>query len=126
VRFFYVWSLYVHHRATAATHHGRADLGNTAAGDGSKYRGRGLIQITGRANYAACGEALGIDLINHPELLEQPQHACMSAAWFWATKGLNTLADAGDFERITRRINGGFNGQADRLKLWVKASEVLA
>ena len=105
---------------------GRADLGNAVAGDGSRFRGCGLIQITGRANYAACGEALGIDLINQPEMLEQPQYACLSAAWFWATKGLNTLADAGDFEKITRRINGGLNGQADRLKLWEKATAVLA
>ncbi|MDR7283539.1 putative chitinase [Pseudomonas corrugata] len=105
---------------------GRKDLGNTAAGDGFKYRGRGLIQVTGRANYAACGEALGVDLVNQPELLEEPQYACMSAAWFWSTKGLNTLADAGDFERITRRINGGLNGQDDRLALWKKATEVLA
>jgi len=105
---------------------GRADLGNTVAGDGSKYRGRGLIQIAGRANYAACGEALGIDLINHPELLEQPQYACLSAVWFWATKGLNTLADAGEFNIITRWIKGGLNGLADRLKLWAKAREVLA
>ena len=112
--------------ATQLRYEGRADLGNSVAGDGSKYRGRGLIQITGRANYAACGEALGIDLINHPELLEQPQYACLSAAWFWATKGLNTLADAGEFNTITRRINGGLNGLADRLKLWAKAREVLA
>jgi putative chitinase len=105
---------------------GRADLGNTVAGDGFKYRGRGLIQITGRANYAACGEALGLDLISQPELLEQPQYACLSAAWFWATKGLNTLADADKFETITRRINGGLNGQAERLKLWAKALEVVA
>jgi putative chitinase len=105
---------------------GRADLGNTMAGDGLKFRGRGLIQITGRANYVACGQALGLDLIRQPELLEQPQYACLSAAWFWATKGMNTLADAGDFEKITRRINGGLNGQPDRLKLWVKASAVLA
>lgn len=111
---------------TQVKHEGRADLGNTVAGDGSKYRGRGLIQITGRANYAACGEALGVGLVNQPERLEQPQYACMSAAWFWATKGLNTLADAGNFERITRRINGGLNGQDDRLALWKKASDVLA
>jgi putative chitinase len=109
-----------------AKYEGRADLGNTVAGDGFKYRGRGLIQITGRANYAACGEALGVDLVKQPELLEQAQYACLSAAWFWATKGLNTLADAGDFDRITRRINGGLNGQADRLNLWAKASAVLA
>ena len=112
--------------AVQIKYEGRADLGNTVPGDGSKYRGRGLIQITGRANYAACGEALGIDLITHPELLEQPQYACLSAAWFWATKGLNTLADAGEFNTITRRINGGLNGLADRLKLWAKAREVLA
>ena len=105
---------------------GRADLGNTVAGDGSKYRGRGLIQITGRANYAACGEALGLDLINHPELLEKPQHACMSAAWFWASWGLNTLADAGSFSKITSRINGGQNGAADRQALYAKALKVLA
>ena len=109
-----------------ARYEGRADLGNTVAGDGFKYRGRGLIQITGRANYAACGEALGLDLISQPELLEQPQFASMSAAWFWATKGLNTLADADKFETITRRINGGLNGQEDRLKLWKKATAVLA
>ena len=105
---------------------GRADLGNTVKGDGSKYRGRGLIQITGRANYKACGEALGLDLINHPELLEKPQHACMSAAWFWASRGLNTLADAGKFDTITSRINGGQNGAADRQALYARALKVLA
>jgi putative chitinase len=104
---------------------GRADLGNTQQGDGFKFRGRGLIQITGRANYAECGEALGIDLIGQPELLEQPEWAAKSAAWFWSTRGLNTLADAGDFERITRRINGGLNGLADRLALCEKARAVL-
>ncbi|MGE1156763.1 glycoside hydrolase family 19 protein, partial [Pseudomonas kitaguniensis] len=95
-------------------------------GDGSKYRGRGLIQITGRANYAACAEALGLDLVNQPELLEQPQHAAMSAAWFWSTRGLNTLADQGEFAKITRRINGGLTGQEDRLQLWERAKKVLA
>ena len=102
-------------------------LGNTpeADGDGQKYRGRGLIQITGRANYAECGEALGLDLVNHPELLEKPQHACMSAAWFWASRGLNTLADAGKFDTITRRINGGQNGAADRRALYAQALKVL-
>ena len=109
-----------------ARYEGRADLGNTVAGDGSKYRGRGLIQITGRANYKACGEALALDLINEPELLEKPQHACMSAAWFWATKGLSTLADAGQFDKITQRINGGQNGAADRQALYAKALKVLA
>ena len=109
-----------------ARYEGRADLGNTVTNDGSKYRGRGLIQITGRANYKACGEALALDLINHPELLEKPQHACMSAAWFWASRGLSTLADAGKFDKITQRINGGQNGAADRQALYAKALKVLA
>ena len=112
--------------AAQMRYEGRADLGNTQPGDGSKYRGRGLIQITGRANYEACGEALGLDLIKQPELLEKPQHACMSAAWFWATKGLSTLADEGKFETITRRINGGLNGLADRQMLYARALKVLS
>ena len=101
-------------------------MGNTAPGVGWMYRGRGLIQITGRANYKACGEALALDLINHPELLEKPQHACMSAAWFWASRGLNTLADAGKFNTITTRINGGQNGAPDRQALNARALKVLA
>ena len=111
--------------AAQVRYEGRADLGNSQPGDGSKYRGRGLIQITGRANYKACGEALGLDLINHPELLEKPQHACMSAAWFWASRGLSTLADAGSFSKITSCINGGQNGAADRQALYDKALKVL-
>ncbi|KAF6692759.1 glycoside hydrolase family 19 protein [Pseudomonas sp. EKM23D] len=105
---------------------GRADLGNNVPGDGSKYRGRGLLQITGRANYAACGEALGLDLINNPQYLELPQHAAMSGAWFWSTRGLNTLADQEKFATITRRINGGLTGQEDRVALYEKALKVLA
>ena len=112
--------------AAQVKYEGRKDLGNTIAGDGSKYRGRGLIQITGRANYMTCGEGLGLDLIKQPELLEKSQHACMSAAWFWATRGLNTLADAGQFDKITRRINGGQNGAADRQALYARAQKVLA
>ena len=101
-------------------------MGNIDLGDGWKYRGRGLIQITGKNNYRACGEALGLGLIEQPELLEKPQHACMSAAWFWASRGLSTLADAGQFDMITQRINGGQNGAADRQALYVKALKVLA
>ncbi|WP_336341753.1 glycoside hydrolase family 19 protein [Pseudomonas atacamensis] len=112
--------------AAQVRYEGREDLGNTVPGDGRKYCGRGLIQITGRANYAKCGEELGLDLINHPELLEMPQHAAMSAAWFWKQKGLNDLADRDQFNTITRRINGGLNGLADRLALWEKARAVLS
>ncbi|WP_285355483.1 glycoside hydrolase family 19 protein [Pseudomonas sp. lyk4-R2A-10] len=108
-----------------AKYEGRADLGNTQPGDGSKYRGRGLIQITGRANYASCGEALGLDLITEPELLELPQYAAMSAAWFWKQNGLNDLADLDQFNTITRRINGGLNGLQDRLEIWSRARAVV-
>ena len=101
-------------------------MGNTAPGDGWKYRGRGLIQITGKNNYRACGEALGLDLIAQPDLLEKPLHACMSAAWFWATNELNTLADARKFDAITQRMNGGQTGAADRQVLYAWALKVLA
>jgi len=95
----------------------RTDLGNTQPGDGKRYMGRGLIQITGRTNYAAAGVALNLPLIDQPELLEQTSHAANSAAWFWNAKGLNELADAGAFETITRRINGGLNGYQERQAL---------
>lgn len=105
-------------------------LGNTpeADGDGQKYRGRGLIQITGRANYEACSEALFSDarLINTPELLETPVYAALSAGWFWQRAGLNSLADKGDFLTITKRINGGTNGLADREALYQRGLKVLA
>jgi putative chitinase len=105
-------------------------LGNTpeADGDGQKYRGRGLIQITGRDNYLACSKALlGDDrLLRTPELLEQAEWACKSAAWFWNSRNLNALADNGSFEQITRRINGGLNGMAERLAFYTTALKVLA
>lgn len=104
----------------------RMGNGPAATGDGWKFKGRGLIQVTGWTNYQACGAALGIDLLSHPELLEQPIYAALSAAWFWATNGLNSLADAGSFTQITQKINGGQNGAADRLALYNKALEVLA
>jgi putative chitinase len=104
---------------------GRNDLGNTQTGDGFKYRGRGLIQITGRANYSTAADALNEPLIDFPEILEQPDIAALSAAWFWNSHGLNALADAGSFETITRRINGGTNGLADRKVLWASAKIAL-
>lgn len=104
---------------------GRADLGNTQPGDGKRFMGRGLIQVTGRANYTRAAAALGIDCVNHPELLEQPTNAARSAGDFWRTRGLNESADAGQFERITRRINGGLNGYTERCVLWDQAKRVL-
>lgn len=109
-----------------AKYEGRADLGNVHPGDGARFKGRGLIQITGRANYRACGAALGEDLEDRPELLEQPIFAAMSAAWFWKAHGCNELADGGSFRAITRVINGGFNGLDDRLALWETAKGALA
>ena len=105
-------------------------LGNTpeADGDGQKYRGRGLIQNTGHDNYFACSKALFGDdrLLRTPELLEQAEWACKSAAWFWSSRSLNVPADSGDFELITRRINGGLNGLAERLAFYDRAKKVLA
>lgn len=112
--------------AAQARYETRYDLGNVAPGDGFKYRGRGLIQLTGRGNYKRAGEALGVDLIAHPELLGEPALACRSAGWFWQAHGCNELADAGEFEKVTRRINGGLTGYAERLGLWESAKAVLA
>ena len=112
---------YVKEIASGAAYEGRKDLGNTQPGDGMRYKGRGLIQITGRNNYAECSKAMGVDLITNPELLETNDLACRSAAWFWASRGLNDLADKGDFDRITKRINGGTNGLKERQAYYAKA-----
>jgi putative chitinase len=102
----------------------RMGNGPEASGDGWRYRGRGPIQLTGRDNYRACGMAIGVDLVGDPDLLATPGPGCLAAAWFWARNGLNALADAGDFVTITRRINGGLNGLAERREFWAQAKEV--
>lgn len=117
---------YVRELASGAAYEGRVDLGNTEPGDGVRYKGRGLIQVTGRANYRVCGQVLGLPLEDEPELLEQVGAACRSAGWFWRSRNLNELADEGNFKVITRRINGGLNGFADRLAAFERASAVLA
>jgi putative chitinase len=89
-------------------------MGNTEEGDGAKYIGRGLIQLTGKDNYKAVTEALGVDLLANPHLLEEPRYAALSAGWYWNKKGLNATADANDIETMTKRINGGSIGIADR------------
>lgn len=111
--------------AAQKRYEGRKDLGNTESGDGARFKGRGLIQITGRENYRKAGAALGLPLLDQPELLEQAEWSAISAAWWWASHGLNELADAGKFEQITRTINGGLNGQDDRLAIWKRAQGVL-
>lgn len=115
---------------------GRADLGNTEPGDGSLFRGRGLIQITGRGNYRAVRDRMrarfGWDLIPDfeasPKTLEQPRWAALSAGDYWASRALNVHADAGTHEafvQMTKRINGGTNGLADRLLRWERAKRAL-
>ena len=104
---------------------GRADLGNTEDGDGWRFHGRGVIQLTGRANYKTCGDAIGVDLINAPELLLEPQNAVLSAGWFWNKRGLNSLADNQDWETMTKRINGGTLGLDDRINKIHKAMDIL-
>ena len=99
-----------------AKYNGRKDLGNTQPGDGARFCGRGLIQVTGRSNYAKCSQALFGDdrLLKTPDLLEQPEWAAKSAVWFWSTRNLNELADADRFTDLTKKINGGTNGIEDR------------
>lgn len=106
-----------------------AALGNTPADDddGQRYKGRGLIQITGTANYKACSISLFVDdrLLRNPELLEQPDNAALSAAWFWDSRKLNDLADVEDFRKITKKINGGYNGMEDRLQFYARTKQII-
>lgn len=110
-----------------AKYDGREDLGNTQPGDGAKFAGRGLIQITGRANYAKASKALFGDdrLLKTPEVLEQPEWAAKSATWYWTTRNLNALADQDRFTDITKAINGGTNGLEDRKARYRLALSVL-
>lgn len=101
------------------------ELGNTSPGDGAKYPGRGLIQVTGKFNYLACGKALGLDLLNHPELLEQPVYAAESAGWYWGSRNINAAADADDIVKVTKLVNGGTMHLDRRKAYYAKAKEVL-
>ncbi|ALB54883.1 endolysin [Cronobacter universalis NCTC 9529] len=100
-------------------------FGNNLNGDGWKYRGRGLKQITFKANYEECGKALGLNLVDSPGLLLQDKYAALSAGWFWKANGCNQFADAGDVNGLTRRINGGLNGLQDRIDRTKRAEGVL-
>lgn len=111
--------------ASGAAYEGRRDLGNTQPGDGKRYKGRGPIQLTGRANYKRFGDLLGLDLVNNPQLAATPQVGFRIAGLFWKSHGLNELADQQKFQTITRRINGGLNGQADRVKYYNLAKKIL-
>lgn len=102
--------------ASGQAYENRKDLGNVQPGDGRRYKGRGPIQLTGRANYREYGRKLGIDLETHPEIAAFPSLGMMTACAYWSMKGINALADADDVEAITRAINGGTNGLEDRKK----------
>jgi len=117
---------YVKELASGSAYEGRADLGNINLGDGIRYKGRGLIQITGRANYAQIQKELGIDCVNKPELLESSDNACLTAGWFWNSRMLNDFADKQDFIKITKKINGGVNGLQDRQEIYDRALRVIA
>lgn len=117
--------LYVQEIASGAAYEGRKDLGNTQPGDGRRFRGHGLIQITGRANHLAAALYFDMSMDEIVGWLITPEGATRSSGWFWHTHDLNELADAGDFRGITRRINGGYNGLVDRQTLYDRAINIL-
>jgi putative chitinase len=116
---------YVEELASGEAYEGRTDLGNVEPGDGVKYKGRGLIQLTGRRNYALASLALDIPLLQQPELLTLPENACRVSGWYWDNNNLNALCDQGLFKALTKRINGGYNGYADRYKLYQRAFDIV-
>ena len=102
-------------------------MGNTAPGDGAKYIGRGLKQLTGKDNYRSVSKSLGVDFLASPELLEEPEFACLSAGFFWNAIKANSIDDIDNeaaVKTITRLINGGYNGLNERIEFWKKAKEI--
>jgi predicted chitinase len=116
---------YMEEIASGAAYEGRKDLGNTHPGDGKRYKGRGPIQLTGRANYSRYGQLLGLDLVNNPTVAATKEVGFRIAGQFWKLNGLNELADQQKFKTITKRINGGYNGLDDRIKYYDRARKVL-
>jgi putative chitinase len=111
--------------ASGAAYEGRRDLGNTQRGDGVRYKGRGIFQLTGRANYRDIGKKIGMDLENNPELAESPEVSVLTALEYWKSRNLNKWADEDNVERITRLINGGLNGFEDRKKYLARCKQVI-
>lgn len=118
---------YLEELASGQVYEGRADLGNTQPGDGVRFKGRGYIQLTGRVNYAAASQDLGLDLVAQPTLASEPDVAARLATWFWTKKGLNQLADQGPsaFDTITRRINGALRGKAKRDEIYYRSLSMM-
>lgn len=117
---------YMEEIASGAAYEGRKDLGNTQPGDGKRYKGRGPIQLTGRANYQKYGQLLGLDLVNNPTIAATKEVGFRVAGQFWKLNGLNELADQQQFKSITKRINGGYNGLDDRIKYYNRAKQVMS
>lgn len=117
---------YMEEIASGAAYEGRANLGNTQPGDGKRFKGRGPIQLTGRANYKKYGQLLGLDLIDNPATAATKEVGFRIAGQFWKLNGLNELADQQQFKLITKRINGGYNGLADRIKYYDRAKKVMS
>lgn len=116
--------------ADGSAYEGRADLGNNQPGDGKRYKGRGPIQLTGRANYRAAGFALGLDLEGDPEIAARPEVGFRVAAWYWTSRGLNEVADRPNFRMVTKRVNGAATDHAPshhlrRVKIYYRALELL-
>lgn len=114
---------YMEEIASGAAYENRRDLGNTQPGDGKRFKGRGAIQLTGRSNYEKFGRLLGVDLVRNPQLAARPEYSFRIAGLYWQQRGLNALADAGNFREITKRINGGYNGYANRVSHLNKATK---
>jgi putative chitinase len=104
---------------------GRMGNADEGSGEGWKYRGRGIKQLTGKENYQRCSEALGVDLVSDPDKLLDPKYAALSAGWFWNKHNLNDLADKSDIETMTKRINGGLLGLDARKVAIAKAESIL-
>ena len=117
---------YMEEIASGAAYEGRKDLGNTQPGDGKRYKGRGPIQLTGRANYTKYGGLLGLDLVNNPTIAATKEVGFRIAGEYWQLNGLNELADQQQFKAITKRINGGYNGLDDRIKYYERAKKVMS
>ena len=112
--------------ASGAAYEGRGDLGNTSPGDGPRFKGRGLLQLTGRANYRTYGQALGVDLLARPERAAEPELSLRIAGEYWTRLGINAACDADDVVEVTRRVNGGLVGLEERRGLTARAKLVLA
>lgn len=118
--------LYTEELASGAAYEGRKDLGNKLAGDGRRFKGRGLVQLTGRANYTAYSKFTGIDYLSDPTVLSSdPMVAVDVSCWFWTDRGLAALAERDDVKAVTKRINGGYNGLDDRMQNLRRAKAVL-